>query len=112
MGCTYKYYIFKVQRNFWSKEAAMLNESPDLSLDPAYRGRVEYIRDTVQDCSLRLSNVTEQDQRKYYPMFINTFELRLRGRDGVTLSVTGKLYEPDEHITGYFICWCTEFLTQ
>lgn len=99
MGCTYVSNVFSNAKTiFWHKEESMMGNPPDLSVDPEYRGRVQYIRDTLRDCSLRLSNVTEQDQRKYYAVIITTSGQRLQGTGGVKLSITGKPREPDEHI--------------
>ncbi|KAB5523662.1 hypothetical protein PHYPO_G00155140 [Pangasianodon hypophthalmus] len=92
MGCTYKYNVFfNAKRVFWSKKestVATVNEPPDLSLDPEYRGRVQYIRETLHDCKLRLSNVTKQDQSIYFAIIIMTSGRKLEGRSGVNLSVT------------------------
>ncbi|KAF5897102.1 B-cell receptor CD22-like isoform X1, partial [Clarias magur] len=90
MGCSYTHpHGYTVQRVFWSRELVTDKEPPDLSLDPKYKGRVQYLGDTWHDCSLRLSDVTEQDQGKYYFRFITTTSTgKYQGRDGVELSVT------------------------
>ncbi|KAK3530345.1 hypothetical protein QTP86_023964, partial [Hemibagrus guttatus] len=76
-------------RVYWSKEATASYEPPDLALEPEYRGRVQYDRDREQSWTLRLSNVTEEDQRKYYAVVILTSGRRLEGGYGVNLTVTG-----------------------
>ncbi|KAB5523682.1 hypothetical protein PHYPO_G00155340 [Pangasianodon hypophthalmus] len=90
MGCRYTYpagYTF--ERGIWSRELVTDKEPPDLTSDPKYRGRVQYLGDTLRDCSLRLSDVREQDQGKYYFRFLTTFDGgRYQGKDGVDLSVT------------------------
>ncbi|KAF5897101.1 B-cell receptor CD22-like isoform X1, partial [Clarias magur] len=90
MGCRYTHpHDYTVQRGFWSRELVTNKEPPDLSLDPKYRDRVQYLRDTRRDCRLRLSDVTEQDQGKYYFRFITTTSTgKYQGRDGIKLSVT------------------------
>ncbi|KAF4075407.1 hypothetical protein AMELA_G00234210 [Ameiurus melas] len=106
MGCSFRYRIFSnVKKVFWSKEessVAVLNEASDLALDPEYRDRVRYSRGTPRDCSLTLSNVTEQDQRMYYATILMTPERRLQGRGGVDLSVTGLQVEmvPESVVEG------------
>ncbi|XP_053532270.1 B-cell receptor CD22 [Ictalurus punctatus] len=92
MGCSHRYRFIAITKSvFWSKEESVvgvLNESSDLALDPEYRDRVRYGRDTRRDCSLTLSDVTEHDQGKYYATIIMTSERRVQGRGGVSLSVT------------------------
>ncbi|KAF5897110.1 B-cell receptor CD22-like isoform X1, partial [Clarias magur] len=89
MGCSYTYpHGYTVQRGFWSRELATDKEPPDLSLDPKYRGRVQYLGYTPGDCKLSLSGVTEQDQGKYYFSFITTYGGKYQGKDGVYLSVS------------------------
>lgn len=93
MGCTYLYPTgYTVQNVFWTREIVESYELPDLSSDPNYTGRVQYMGDRLWDCRLRLSDVTKQDQGKYYFRFITTTpEGKYQGKDGVELSVTGKL---------------------
>ncbi|XP_053532343.1 B-cell receptor CD22 isoform X2 [Ictalurus punctatus] len=89
MGCRYTYPDgYRVQRVFWSRELVTDKEPPDLSSDPKYTGRVQYLGDKRSNCSLRLSDVTEQDRGKYYFRFITTTSGgRYQGTDGVDLSV-------------------------
>ncbi|XP_047659498.1 B-cell receptor CD22-like isoform X3 [Tachysurus fulvidraco] len=89
MGCTYTYPTgYTVQRPFWTRQLVTDKEPPDLSLDPKYRDRVHYLRNYWNDCRLRLSDVTEQDQGKYYFRFITNPVEKYQGRDGVELTVT------------------------
>ncbi|KAM9455183.1 B-cell receptor CD22-like [Clarias gariepinus] len=88
MSCNYTYpAAYKVERAFWSRQLAIENEPPDLSLDPKYQSRVQYLGDRLGNCGLRLSGVTEQDQGKYYFRFITTPAEKYQGKDGVHLSV-------------------------
>ncbi|KAM9454874.1 B-cell receptor CD22-like [Clarias gariepinus] len=89
MGCRYTHpHGYTIERGFWSRELVTDKEPPDLSLDPKYSGRVQYLGDNMSDCRLRLSGVTEQDQGKYYFRFIYKPTEKYQGRDGVELSVT------------------------
>ncbi|XP_034155945.2 B-cell receptor CD22-like isoform X2 [Pangasianodon hypophthalmus] len=103
MGCRYTYpagYTF--ERGIWSRELVTDKEPPDLTSDPKYRGRVQYLGDKPRDCSLRLSDVREQDQGKYYFRFLTTFAGgKYQGQDGVDLSVTElEVQIPDRVIEG------------
>lgn len=75
---------------FWSKVESPYYAASDLSLDPEYTGRVQYAKESWYDYKLRLSNVTEQDQRKYYAVFRQMNWNTLQSGGGVNLSVTGK----------------------
>ncbi|MCJ8748201.1 hypothetical protein PDJAM_G00161980 [Pangasius djambal] len=90
MGCRYTYPAgYTVERGIWSRELVKDEEPPDLTSDPKYRGRIQYLGDKLRDCSLRLSDVTEQDRGNYYFRFITTFAGgKYQGQDGVDLSVT------------------------
>ncbi|KAM9454912.1 B-cell receptor CD22-like [Clarias gariepinus] len=105
MGCRYTYpYGYRVQRVFWSRELATDKEPPDLSQDPKYSDRVQYLGNTWGDCRLELSGVTEQDQGKYYFRFITTTARgKYQGKDGVELSVTELQVEmsPDSVVEGH-----------
>ncbi|XP_053085828.1 B-cell receptor CD22-like isoform X2 [Pangasianodon hypophthalmus] len=103
MGCRYTYPAgYTVERGIWSRELVTDKEPPDLTSDPKYRGRVQYLGDTLRDCRLRLSDVTEQDQGKYYFRFITTFAGgKFQGKDGVNVSVTElEVQIPDRVIEG------------
>ncbi|KAK2818273.1 hypothetical protein Q7C36_022206 [Tachysurus vachellii] len=89
MGCTYTYPTdYTVQRTFWTRQLFTNEEPPDLYSDPKYRNRIQYLRDYWNDCRLRLSDVTEQDQGKYYFRFLTNKGEKYQGKDGVDLSVT------------------------
>ncbi|XP_058236613.1 B-cell receptor CD22-like isoform X2 [Hemibagrus wyckioides] len=89
MSFTYIRALFAVpSKVYWSKETAASSEPPDLALEPEYRGRVRYSRVNDQGWALILSNVTEEDQRKYYAVIILNSGRRVEGGQGVNLTVT------------------------
>ncbi|XP_060754294.1 titin-like [Neoarius graeffei] len=111
LGCTYTYPTYsryrtryKVEKAFWTRELGQRHkEPPDLSSDPEYRDRVQYLGDTLSDCRLRLSDVREQDQGRYYFRFITNIDGGIfQGRPGVFLSVRELQVEmiPDEVVEG------------
>ncbi|XP_036416145.1 sialoadhesin-like [Colossoma macropomum] len=89
-----------VQKAFWTKElVTSVLEPPDLSDDPEYRGRVQYLGDEQQDCALKLRNVSENDQSKYYFTFITDQPGgKYQGEGGVDLSVTDLQVEVPERV--------------
>ncbi|XP_062865651.1 uncharacterized protein LOC134328490 [Trichomycterus rosablanca] len=100
LSCTYKYpRDYTVQTVFWSKELVAHGvEPPDLASDPEYRGRVQYIGEK-NDCTLKLSDVTEKDQRRYYFRFITDQPGgKYQGADGVELHITGLQVEVPETV--------------
>ncbi|XP_060755163.1 B-cell receptor CD22-like [Neoarius graeffei] len=116
LGCTYTYPTYstystygprsKVEKAFWSRERVQSGkEPPDLSSDPEYRDRVQYLGDKQSDCRLRLRDVREQDQGTYYFRFItNISGGKFQGTDGVELSVRASELQvemsPDEVVEG------------
>ncbi|XP_062865634.1 B-cell receptor CD22-like [Trichomycterus rosablanca] len=91
MDCTYTYPPgYTVQTVFWSKERLGEGiEPPDLASDPEYRGRVQYIGDKNNKCTLKLTDVTEKDQTMYYFRFLTDKpEGKYENTDGVQLHVT------------------------
>ncbi|XP_036417119.1 B-cell receptor CD22-like [Colossoma macropomum] len=100
MSCTYTYPSgYKVQKAFWTKQWGQGSEPPDLSDDPEYSGRVQYLGDKHSDCTLRLSDVREEDQSKYYFRFItDQTGGRYQGAEGVDLSVTDLQVEVPERV--------------
>ncbi|XP_036413150.1 B-cell receptor CD22-like [Colossoma macropomum] len=102
MECTYRYpRDHPVQKAFWTKELVTSgSEPPDLSDDPEYRGRVQYLGDEHSDCTLRFKTVTEKDQSKYYFRFITDQPGgKYQGAGGVDLSVTDLQVEVPERVT-------------
>ncbi|XP_039503113.1 B-cell receptor CD22-like isoform X2 [Pimephales promelas] len=91
MNCTYTYPTgYKIEKVFWTKGPGSGVELPDLSNDPEYSQRLQYLGDKQQDCTVRLSHVTLKDSRKYYFRFITDKpDGTWTGAPGVTLTVTG-----------------------
>ncbi|XP_036416141.1 B-cell receptor CD22-like [Colossoma macropomum] len=100
MGCTYSCPSgHSVQKAFWTKYWIRGAEPPDLLDDPEYRGRVQYLGDKFNYCTLRLSDVTEKDQRKYYFRFLTDQPGgKYQGAGGVDLSVTDLQVEVPERV--------------
>ncbi|XP_048051344.1 sialic acid-binding Ig-like lectin 7 [Megalobrama amblycephala] len=100
MNCSYsfptKHQVIKV---FWFKGPLQVGvEPPDLSEDPEYSQRLQYLGDKQQNCTIKLSHVTLKDSGKYYFRFF-TDKDKAMGLTGVTLSVTG-----DSHEVSLFFC--------
>ncbi len=101
MSCTYTYptghQIIKV---FWTNTNAKEKheEFPDLSEDPEYSQRLQYLGDEQQNCAVRLSHVTQKDGHEYYFRFItNKPDGSWIGAPGVTLNVTGDFDSSSVH---------------
>ncbi|KAG9335396.1 hypothetical protein JZ751_004717 [Albula glossodonta] len=90
MSCTYSYpsdYI--VQKTVWFNYWPTSSDPEDLSLNPQYRGRVQYLGNKKHDCSLRITGLTESDSATYWFRFlIDTDKNKYTGQPGVTLTVT------------------------
>ncbi|XP_048051245.1 B-cell receptor CD22-like [Megalobrama amblycephala] len=103
MNCTYTYPTgYQIERVFWikTKDKKETEEPPDLSEDPEYSQRLQYLGDKQQNCTIRLSHVTLKDSHKYYFRFItNITEGRWIGDPGVTLAVTDLQVESPERVT-------------
>ncbi|XP_067260311.1 B-cell receptor CD22-like [Chanodichthys erythropterus] len=99
MNCTYTYPTgYKIENVFWIK--CPIKDFPDLSEDPEYSQRLQYLGDKQQNCTIRLSHVTLKDSHEYYFRFItNITEGRWIGRPGVTLTVTDLQVESPERVT-------------
>ncbi len=71
MSCTYTYPTgHQVRKAFWTKGSVMDGEeSPDLSEDPEYSQRLQCLGDKPQNCTIRLSHVTQKDEHVYYFRF-------------------------------------------
>ncbi|XP_048051789.1 B-cell receptor CD22-like isoform X2 [Megalobrama amblycephala] len=102
MKCTYTYPTgYQIMRVFWFKGPVTNGkEPPDLSIDPDYRQRLQYLGDKQQNCTIRLSHVTLKDSRMYYFRFItNKPDGRYTGDPGVTLTITDLQVESPERVT-------------
>ncbi|CAM4447308.1 unnamed protein product [Leuciscus chuanchicus] len=86
---------------FWSKTLVKDNdERPDLSEDPEYSQRLQYLGDKQQNCTVRLSHVTLKDSHMYYFRFITDKpDGKWIGYPGVTLTVTDLQVESPERVT-------------
>ncbi|XP_051771145.1 B-cell receptor CD22-like [Ctenopharyngodon idella] len=98
MSCTYTYPTgYQIMRVFWTKGTVKKGqERTDLSEDPEYRQRLQYLGDKQQNCTMRLSHV--KDSQKYYFRFI-TDKDKAMGMTGVTLTVTDLQVESPERVT-------------
>ncbi|CAM4452065.1 unnamed protein product [Leuciscus chuanchicus] len=83
---------------FWAKLLIHGEEPPDLSNDPEYSQRLQYLGDKQQNCNIRLSHVTLKDSHMYYFRFI-TDKDKWIGKPGVTLTVTDLQVESPERVT-------------
>ncbi|XP_066511482.1 B-cell receptor CD22-like [Hoplias malabaricus] len=102
IGCTYIYpYGRSIKQAFWNKGWAPNGEErPDLLNDPEYRDRVQFTGDKQHNCTLRLRDLTEKDQSKYYFRFItDQTGGKYQDPDGVDLSVTDLQVEVPETVT-------------
>ncbi|XP_077057507.1 B-cell receptor CD22-like [Siphateles boraxobius] len=92
MNCTYTYPTGRqIMKVFWTKTLVKdREEHPDLSEDPEYSQRLQYLGDKQQNCTVRLSHVTLKDSHKYYFRFTTDKpDVKWIGKPGVTLNVTG-----------------------
>ncbi|XP_037399179.1 B-cell receptor CD22-like [Pygocentrus nattereri] len=100
IGCTYTYSRGQsVQNILWTKYWITDVQPPDLFGDPEYRGRVQFLGDKFSDCTLKLRDVREKDQSKYYFRFItHRSRGKYQGAGGVDLSVTDIQVEVPERV--------------
>ncbi|XP_059407381.1 B-cell receptor CD22-like [Carassius carassius] len=101
MSCTYTYPTgYKIKKVFWTRNPVKGEESPDLSEDPEYSQRLQYLGDKQQKCTIRLSHVTQKDQHMYCFRFITDKPDGIwLGHPGVTLTVTDLQVEAPERVT-------------
>uniref|UniRef100_A0A8C2J7L4 B-cell receptor CD22 n=1 Tax=Cyprinus carpio TaxID=7962 RepID=A0A8C2J7L4_CYPCA len=102
MSCTYTYPTeYQIKKVFWTKNPVKVGEEyPDLSEDPEYSQRLQYLEDKQQNCTLRLSHVTQKDSHMYYFRFTtNVTKGRWFGKPGVNLTVTDLQVESPERVT-------------
>ncbi|XDV16292.1 hypothetical protein PO909_016074 [Leuciscus waleckii] len=100
MRCTYTYPTgYKIEKVFWT-ETLKGDESLDLSEDPEYSQRLQYLGDKQQNCTVRLSHVTLKDSHMYYFRIITDKpDGKYTGKPGVTLTVTDLQVESPERVT-------------
>ncbi|XP_026113927.1 B-cell receptor CD22-like [Carassius auratus] len=101
MSCNYIYPTgYKIKKVFWTKNPVKGEEPPDLSEDPEYSRRLQYLGDEQQNCTIRLSHVTQKDSNMYYFRFItNKPGEKWLGVPGVSLTVTDLQVESPETVT-------------
>ncbi|XP_067296758.1 B-cell receptor CD22-like [Pseudorasbora parva] len=106
MRCSYTYPPgHKINKVFWTIPLVKDDDDdedkfPDLSEDPEYSQRLQYLGDKQQSCTVRLSHVTLKDSHEYYFRFItDKADGRWLGKPGVTLNVTDLQVESPERVT-------------
>ncbi|XP_048051214.1 B-cell receptor CD22-like [Megalobrama amblycephala] len=102
MNCTYTFPTERqIRKVFWTKTLEKVNgEHPDLSEDPEYSQRLQYLGDKQQNCTIRLSHVTLKDSHEYYFRFITDKDnVKWTGVPGVTLAVTDLQVKSPERVT-------------
>uniref|UniRef100_A0A671MAI6 B-cell receptor CD22 n=1 Tax=Sinocyclocheilus anshuiensis TaxID=1608454 RepID=A0A671MAI6_9TELE len=98
MSCTYTYPTgHQITKGFWTKQLVKY-EDTNLSKDPKYSQRLQYLVDKQQNCTIRLSHVTQKDEHMYYFRFITDKDKWL-GVPGVSLTVTDLQVESPERVT-------------
>ncbi|XP_026107244.1 hemicentin-1-like isoform X2 [Carassius auratus] len=107
MSCNYTYPTrYKIKKVFWTKNSVKVGKKyPDLSEDPEYSQRLQYLGDKQKTCTIRLSHVTQKDSHKYYFSLI-TYKsgfwkksVKWIGDPGVSLTVTDLQVESPENVT-------------
>ncbi|XP_042573386.1 sialic acid-binding Ig-like lectin 10 [Cyprinus carpio] len=96
--CAYKYPTgYEIRKAFWTKTNGCYQ---DLLEDPEYSQRLQYLGDKQQNCTIRLSQVTQKDSHMYYFRFI-TYKPdgKWTGKPGVNLTVTDLQVEAPETVT-------------
>nr|XP_021333812.1 B-cell receptor CD22-like [Danio rerio] len=102
ISCTFTYPTpgYQIVKVFWIKDLVNDDKYPDLSVDPEYSQRLQYLGDKQQICTVRLSHVTKKDEGLYYFRFItNVTGGMWTGTPGVGLSVTDLQLESPERVT-------------
>ncbi|XP_051755905.1 B-cell receptor CD22-like [Ctenopharyngodon idella] len=101
MSCTYTYPTgYQIRNVYWAKLLIHGLEPPNLTEDPEYRQRFQYLGDKQQNCTMRLSHVTLKDADMYYFRFTTDItEGKWLGKPGVILSVTDLQVESPERVT-------------
>ncbi|XP_036412877.1 B-cell receptor CD22-like [Colossoma macropomum] len=86
-----------VRETFWTIDS---NQTPDLSKNPDYSGRVEYFTDEQKHFSLKLSDVMEKDEHQYcFRIKTNVDKEKWLGKPGVNLRITDLHVEAPEEVT-------------
>ncbi len=95
MNCTYTYPTgYQIKKVFWTKHTVKGEEPLDLSKDTENSQRRQHLGDKQQNCTIRLSHVTQKDEHMYCFRFTtNVTGGRWTGYPGVSLTVTGDFDE-------------------
>ncbi len=95
MNCTFTYPPgYQIREVFWTKNPVKDEDHPDLSKDPEYSQRLQYLGDKQQNCTVRLDHVTQKDGHEYYfKVTTDKDNVEWIGTPGVTLTVTGDFHE-------------------
>ncbi|XP_073698622.1 B-cell receptor CD22-like [Garra rufa] len=104
MSCTYTYPTeHQIVKAFWSILLIHGEEPPDLFEDSKYSQRLQYLGDKQQNCTIRLSHVTQKDEHEYFFRFTtNVADGKWIGKPGVSLTVkddTDLQVESPERVT-------------
>nr|XP_021333829.1 sialic acid-binding Ig-like lectin 14 [Danio rerio] len=100
ISCTYKYPNgHQIMKVYWTKNPVKDVEPPDLSEDPEYSQRLQYLGDKKQNCTIRLSHVTKKVEHEYCFRFTTDKDGKWLGSPGVILSVTDLQLESPERVT-------------
>ncbi|XP_026121300.1 B-cell receptor CD22-like [Carassius auratus] len=102
MSCNYTYLTgYQITKVFWSRTLVKnaYNELTDLSMDPEYSQRLQYLGDEQNNCTTKLSHVTQKDSHMYYFRFITEKpDGKWTGDPGVSLTVTDLQVESPETV--------------
>ncbi|XP_037399364.1 B-cell receptor CD22-like [Pygocentrus nattereri] len=89
----------KVTETFWSIDPVKGVEPTDLSKDPVYSGRVEFLTDDQKHFSLKLSDVMKKDEHQFcFRIITNEEKERWTSVPGVRLRVTELHVEAPEEV--------------
>uniref|UniRef100_A0A673FTZ3 Junctional adhesion molecule A-like n=1 Tax=Sinocyclocheilus rhinocerous TaxID=307959 RepID=A0A673FTZ3_9TELE len=101
MSCTYTYPTgYQIMKVFWTKNPVQGEKLRDLSKNPEYSQRLQYLGDKQKNCTIRLSHVTQKDEHMYYFRFTtNVTDGKWTGNPGVSLTVTDLQVEAPERVT-------------
>nr|XP_017211410.2 B-cell receptor CD22-like [Danio rerio] len=103
ISCTFTYLTpgYQIMKVFWNKDLVYNGvEFADLSEDPEYSQRLQYLGDKQQNCTVRLSHVTKKDEHEYLFRFtVNVSYWKWIGTPGVRLSVTDLQLDSPERVT-------------
>lgn len=98
-------------KGFSSNPLAIYHPEYGLNFDAAYDGRVEFINTSSLDGSIRITNVTEEDQGLYY-CSMQTFpkgtwnKNMLVQKQGITIEKPGRLFvRALDNVSSYFCCF-------